>query len=120
MTRQTYIMIGVAVVLVLAAAYYWWSTRTPTTMSVSSVTVDPKSLAVTVTGKISGTLTPTDWIGKPITITTKSMGIITSTIATCGVSLSDATAVTVTTVASAYSGTSKYSSDSSDIATVTL
>jgi hypothetical protein len=68
---------------------------------------------VLLTHAYSGKSDPTSWAGKKITIHTKSLGTIKTTVAS-------ATATTLTTATGAYTGSATYATSPKDYARITL
>ena len=114
MKKQTRnLLIAAAVVLILVIIAYWyWFTKDTVKLVLTGLTV-PAGGAVALVYTYSGKSDPSTWAGKKITIHTKSLGKIKSTVAS-------ATASGLTTAASAYTGSAAYAADKSDYARVTL
>jgi hypothetical protein len=118
MKKQTRnLLIAAAVVLILVIIAYWyWFTKDTVKLVLTGFAAAPAPAAagaIALVYTYSGKSDPSTWSGKKITIHTKSLGKIKSTVAS-------ATASGLTTAASAYPSKGTYAVDKSDYARVTL
>lgn len=115
MEKQTRnLLIAAAVVLVLVIIAYWyWFTKNTVKLVLTALTPAASGGVLTLAYTYSGTSDPSTWVGKKVTIHTKSLGKIHTTVAS-------ASASGLTTAASAYTGSTPYAADKSDYARVTL
>ena len=113
MSSLTIAVIVVLVLLLLAGGYYWMYTKYTVKLAVSNVAPGSSAGALTLTTTTKSTSDPSTWVGKKITLHTKSLGKIHSTVAS-------ATATSVNLPAGAYTGTATYTADASDHALITL
>jgi len=111
------LLIAMLVVLaVVAIAYYWWITKDTVKIAVTGLTVASGG-AVTLTGSTASSSDPATWGSKKITIQTKSLGKINSTVAAASAANG---VVSVTTAPGAYTGSAAYAAAAGDYARVTL
>lgn len=115
MKKQTRnLLIAAAVVLILVIIAYWyWSTKATVKLVLTGLKYPPSGGVLTLSYTYSGKSDPSTWADKKVTIYTKSLGKIDTTVAS-------ASASTLTTAASAYMGSTPYAADNSDYARVTL
>lgn len=107
-----YVIAAVVVVVLALAAYFgYWYTQDTIKLSPTGLTV--ASGAISFNHAYSGKSDPTTWAGKKITIRTKSLGKIKTTVGS-------ATASTLTTAANAYTGSTPYAASTGDSARITL
>lgn len=107
----------VAVLVIVAVAYWYWLTKATAKVSMTGLSA-AGSGALVITGTAAAKADPTAWVGKTVTIYTKSLGKIATTVAATTVSASGA--VSVTTAPGAYAGSAGYTLAAGDHARVTL
>jgi hypothetical protein len=112
LSRKT--LLAVVVVLLLIAAYYWyWVARDTVKLTPTELTVAASGGVISFKHAYSGKSDPATWAGKKVTIHTKSLGKIKTTVGT-------ATASSLATAANAYTGSTPYVASVGDYARITL
>jgi len=107
------LLVAVVILAILAVAYWYWATKA--TVKLALTGLSPASAgAVALTYAYPGKDDPSAWVGKKVTIRTKSLGTIHSTVAS-------ASAQGLTTAAGAVTGSAaSYVADDGDCARVML
>jgi hypothetical protein len=107
-------LLAAVVVLLIAIWYYWyWVTRDTVKLSPTELTVAATGGVISFKHAYSGKSDPATWAGKKVTIYTKSLGKIKTTVGT-------ATASSLATAANAYTGSTPYVASTGDYARITL
>ena len=113
MKKQTRnrLLFAAALVALCLFIYFYWMTKDTVKIAFTGLTVSTGT--VLLTHAYSGKSDPTSWAGKKITIHTKSLGTIKTTVAS-------ATATALTTATGAYTGSATYATSPKDYARIIL